>query len=125
MNNTPIDTANRPNFPGPVLPHHRWRVYGMALEMLVWVRDARIRDAKLRDEALRAAKGACLNTAEGAARVTRADKARAFTIARGEVVEACAAMEIAVLIDSARQEDARHVALLADPIVAILTRLIR
>ncbi len=41
-------------------------------------------DAKLRDEALRSAKGMCLNIAEGAGRVTRADKARAFTIARGE-----------------------------------------
>jgi four helix bundle protein len=122
MNNTPIDT-NDTN--GPVLPHHRLRVYGMALEMLVCVRDARIRDAKLRDEALRAAKGACLNIAEGAARVTRADKARAFTIARGEIVEACAALEIAVLLDTAREEDARRVALLADRVVAMLTRLIR
>ena len=41
----------------PVLPHHRLRVYGLALEMLVVVRDAGIRDVKLRDEALRAAKG--------------------------------------------------------------------
>ena len=34
MNNTPIDTPND-NANGPVLPHHRLRVYGMALEMLV------------------------------------------------------------------------------------------
>ena len=109
----------------PVLPHHRLRVYGIAVEMLVCLRDAGIRDAKLRDEALRAAKGACLNVAEGAARVTRADKARAFTIARGEIVEACAAIEIAALLGDARAEDARRVALLADRIVAMLTRLIR
>ena len=124
MNNTPIDTPND-NANRPVLPHHRLRVYGTALEMLVCLRDARIRDVKLRDEALRAAKGACLNIAEGAARVTRADKARAFTIARGEIVEACAALEIAVLLDAARDEDARRVVALADHIVAILTRLIR
>jgi four helix bundle protein len=109
----------------PVLPHHRLRVYGIALEMLVLVRDAGIRDVKLRDEALRAAKGACLNIAEGAARVTRADKARAYTIARGEVVEACAAMEIAALLGAARDEDARGVAVVADRVVAMLTRLIR
>jgi len=117
---------NQPNANDcPVLPHHRLRVYGIAVEMLVLVRDAGIRDAKLRDEALRAAKGACLNIAEGAARVTRPDKARAFTIARGEVVEACAAIEIAALLGDARGEDARRVALLADRIVAMLTRLIR
>src|SRR6185503_15660078 len=70
----------------PCLPHHRLHVFGIAREMLVVVRDAHIRDAKLRDEALRAAKGTCLNIAEGAGRVSRADKARAFTIARGECV---------------------------------------
>jgi four helix bundle protein len=93
--------------------------------MLVAVRDARIGDAKLRDEALRAAKGACLNCAEGAGRVTRADKARAFTIARGEVVEAAAAIEIAALLGAASAADVERVAVLADRAVAMLTRLIR
>lgn len=77
------------------LPHHRLHVYRKALELLAAVRDAQIRDAKLRDEALRAAKGTCLNIAEGAGRVTRADKARAYAIARGECVETVAAAEIA------------------------------
>src|SRR3954451_14039244 len=88
----------------PSLPHHRLHVFGFAREMLVVVRDAHIRDAKLRDEALRAAKGTCLNIAEGAGRVSRADKARAFTIARGECVEA-AAIEIAALLGDASQRD--------------------
>jgi four helix bundle protein len=56
------------------------------------VRAAAIRDARLRDEALRSAKGAALNCAEGAGRVSRPDKARAFAIARGETVEAAAAV---------------------------------
>jgi four helix bundle protein len=107
------------------LPHHRLLAYGVACEMLLAVRDAHIRDAKLRDEALRAAKGTCLNCAEGAGRVTRADKARAFTIARGECVEACAAIEIAALMGDAKLEDAERVALLGDRLVAMLTRLIR
>jgi four helix bundle protein len=109
----------------PILPHQRLHVFGIAREMLVVIRDARIRDAKLRDEALRAAKGACLNIAEGAGRVTRADKARAFTIARGETVECAAAIEIASLLGDARAEDAECVAVLADRVVAMLTRLIR
>ena len=108
----------------PCLPHHRLHVFGLACEMLAAVRDARIRDAKLRDEALRAAKGVCCNCAEGAGRVTRADKARAFTVARGECVEAAAAIEVAALLGDASEEDAQRVAVLADRVVAMLTRLI-
>ena len=107
------------------LPHHRLIVFGFAREMLVAVRDAHIRDAKLRDEALRSAKGMCLNIAEGAGRATRADKARAYTIARGETVECAAALEIAALLGDARAEDAERVAGLASTVIAMLTRLIR
>ena len=55
----------------------------------------------------------------------RADKARAFTVARGECVEAAAAVEMAALIGAVSEEDARRVALLADRAVAMLTGLIR
>jgi hypothetical protein len=51
---------------------------------------------------IRAAKGACLNIAEGAARGSRADKGRAYTIARGEAAEACAAVEVAAQSGEAR-----------------------
>jgi four helix bundle protein len=67
-------------------------------------RGASIRDAKLRDEALRSAKSACLNTAEGAARVTRADKARAFGVARAEGIEAVASVEVAATSGDVRAE---------------------
>ena len=80
---------------GTSLPHHRLFAYKKSLELLAAVRAAQIRDAKLRDEALRAAKGCCLNIAEGAGRVSRGDKARVYAIARGECVEAVAATEIA------------------------------
>ena len=109
----------------PGLPHHRLHGFGVAREMLWAVRDSQIRDAKLRDEALRAAKSVCLNCAEGAGRVTRADKARAFTVARGETVEAAAAVEIAALMGDAKAEDAERVAVLADRVIAMLTRLVR
>ncbi len=74
---------------------------------------------------MRAAQSACLNVAEGAARVTRADKARAFTIARGECVEAAAAAEIAAACGTASQADADRIAVIADKLVGMLTRLIR
>jgi four helix bundle protein len=109
----------------PCLPHHRLIVFGVACEMIAEVHRVRITDAKLRDEALRAVKGMGCNIAEGAGRVTKADKARAFTIARGECVEAAAALEIAALIGAVSQESAQRVARLADRVVAMLTGLIR
>jgi four helix bundle protein len=89
---------------GSLLPHHRLVVYRKALELLAAVRAAQVTDAKLRDEALRAAKSTCLNIAEAAGRVTRADKARAYAIARGECVECVAAVEIAVAASDAIAE---------------------
>ena len=107
------------------LPHHSLQVFHVARELLLAVRDAQIRDAKLRDEATRAAKGALLNIAEGAARSTRPDKARAYTIARGEAAEAAAAVEIAALLGAASTESEAQVVALASRVVAMLTRLIR
>jgi four helix bundle protein len=109
----------------PVLPHHKLIAFAVAKDLLVTVRAAGIRDAKLRDEATRAATGACLNCAEAAGRVTRPDKARALTIARGEAVEAAAAVEIAALCGDASQASALAVARIADRLVALLTAFIR
>lgn len=107
------------------LPHHKLLAYRAAVELLLAVKDAKIRDAKLRDEATRAAKSACLNTAEGAGRVTRPDKARAFAIARGEVLEAAAATEVAAIAGDADQEAAARVVACADRAYALLTGLVR
>jgi len=109
----------------PSLPHHKLVAHEVAREFLVAVREAAIRDATLRDHALRSTKSACLNTAEGAGRVTRADKARAFTIARGETVEAIAAVEIAALAGDSTQAAAERCAHIANRLVALLTGLIR
>src|SRR5580658_5649224 len=104
-----------------MLPHHKLLAFGVAKEMLLAVKAANIRETGLRDQAMRAAKSACLNCAEGAARVTRADKARAFTVARGEAVEAAAAVEIAVLCGTANQADSDRVALIVHRLVGMLT----
>ncbi|NUP07489.1 MAG: four helix bundle protein [Polyangiaceae bacterium] len=107
------------------LPHHKLVAYSVAVELLVAVKAARIRDSKLRDEALRAAKSACLNCAEGAGRVTRPDKARAFAIARGEAVEAIAAVEIAAHVGDASQLAADRCVKLGGRLVALLSGLTR
>ena len=108
-----------------LLPHHRLRAYGVAVQLLQAVRAARIRDRVLRDHALRAAKSACLNCAEGAGRFTRADKARAYTVARGETVVAVAAAETAVMGGDACAEVLPRVLALGNKLYAMLTKLIR
>jgi four helix bundle protein len=107
------------------LPHHKLVAYHVAVELLCAVKAANVRDAKLRDEAMRSAKSTCLNCAEGAGRVTRADKARAFAIARGEAVEAVAAVEIAALSGDASHEAAARCVAIAGRLVALLTGLAR
>ena len=107
------------------LPHHKLKAYGVAVQLLEAVKSARVRDAYLRDHAMRSAKSACLNAAEGAGRVSRADKARAFTIARGEACEAAAAVEVAVAAGDAEAEALGPVNEAANQFVAMMTALIR
>ncbi|MBX3223679.1 MAG: four helix bundle protein [Labilithrix sp.] len=115
-----------PNTARPfVLPHHKLAAYVVAVELLVVVRAAKIRDARLREQALKSAKSACLNCAEGAGRVTRADKARVFAIARGEAVEAVAAVEIAAYAGDAAQQDADACVAVGHRLVGLLNGLIR
>ncbi len=116
---------NHHHLPIPsLLPHHRLRIYGTALELLREVRGARVRDRVLRDQALRAAKSVCLNIAEGAGRVTRADKARSYTVARGELVELIAAIEIAHETSDARAESVPRVLALGCELYAKLSKLV-
>ena len=107
------------------LPHHGLVAYQVACELLVVVKEAHIKDTKLRDQAERAAKSCCLNIAEAAGRVGGADKKRVFAIARGEAVEAVAAVEIAALAGDTSERAAAQCVALADRVVALLTGLSR
>lgn len=107
------------------LPHHRLDAYRLALDVLRIVRDAEIRDGKLRDQALRAAKSAALNIAEANGRTSPADRARVFAIARGEAMEAAAALEIAVLAGDAHPASYAACLPIAGHLFAVLTRLCR
>ena len=108
-----------------VLPQHKLHAYGVARELYDCVCSARIRGAHLRDQAERAAESCVLNVAEGAGRVTRADKARVFAIARAECVEALAAIEIAAARGLANAEAFERAAVVGNRLYAMLTRLIR
>ncbi len=107
------------------LPHHRLVAYQRAVELMMAVKEASIRDTKLRDEATRSSKGACLNIAEGAARFSRADRARAFAIARAEAAEAVAAVEIAAMHGDTTDASAEKCVALGNEVYALLTGLIR
>jgi four helix bundle protein len=109
----------------PLLPHHSLRVYRIAIELLGCVRDANIKDVKLRDQAMRAAKSVALNIAEAAGRVSPADKARVYAIARGEAMEASAALEIASIAGDCTCEAYEACLPHAEALFAILTVLAR
>ena len=111
--------------PASGLPHHKLIAYQRAVQLAVAVRGAALRDAKLRDQATRAVKGACLNIAEAASRTSPADQARVFAIARGEAMEAVAAVEIGALFGDTTQEHAKLCVALGHEVYALLTRLIR
>lgn len=87
------------------LPHHSLLAYQLSLELLRLIHQTPIRDAEQRQQARKSAKSAARNLAEGAGRWSRADKARVYAIARGEVCEACAAVEIAHVVGCANAED--------------------
>jgi four helix bundle protein len=110
--------------PSP-LPHHRLVAYQVAVQLLIAIKAAEIRDTTLRDHALRAAKSAVLNIAESTGRITRADKARVFTIARGESLEAFAALETAGLVGDVDAVHVERCLPLANRLYALLTGLIR
>src|SRR5260370_1639527 len=76
------------------LPHQNLIAYQVARELVVVVREAKVTDSKLRDQALRAATSASLNIAEAVGRVSAADKARIYGIARAEGREPAPAVDL-------------------------------
>ena len=116
---------HKPLNPQARLPHHRLIAYSVTKELLIAVCSAEIGDAELRDQARRAAKGAALNTAEAASRVSPRDRQRVFGIARGEAAEAAAAIEIAFLMGVVSERTHLQVQALATRACALLTGLCR
>ena len=107
------------------LPHHKLIAYQVALELVQLVARIRIGDAQLRAQARKSAASAALNTAEGAARQTLADKSRAYAIALAESCECCAAVEIAGALGACAPCDVRAVQQLGTRLKNLLSRLVR
>ena len=88
------------------LPYEELIAWQVARELLLAVHAAQLTDLKLRDQAMRAAKSAVLNIAEATGRGTLADQKRVYAIARGEMSEAAAALDIALDLGECRAEPA-------------------
>lgn len=116
---------NSPETSSTSLPHHRLIAYQLALSLVKLVGSVRVRDAHLRAQARKSAASAALNTAEGAARQTAADKSRAYAIALAECCEACAAVEIAGALGSCAPLQVAEVVALGVRLKNMLSRLIR
>ena len=106
-------------------PHHKLIAYQLALELVKVVADTRITDAHLRRQARRSAASAALNSAEGAARQTLADKSRAYAIALAECCECCAAVEIAAALGACSAASEQTVLDLGLRLKNVLSRLVR
>ncbi len=107
------------------LPHHRLIAYQLALELVKVVAGIRIGDAQLRQQARKSAASAALNSAEGAARQTLADKSRAYGIALAECCECCAAVEIAAALGACSAENVERVVALGSRLKNVLSWLVR
>jgi four helix bundle protein len=114
-----------PKPPASTLPHHKLIAYQLALELVKLIARTRISDAQLRQQARKSASSCALNTAEGAARQTIADKSRAYAIALAECCESCAAVEIATALGACSEASLGQVLALATRLKDVLSRLVR
>lgn len=114
----------------PVLfPHHKLDAYNVSLEFAVAVRALVERiprgNANLADQLSRASVSTVTNIAEGANRLGAGEKRQKFSIARGEVGEAAACLELASALGLVPVPEAQAAMVLAGRIAAMLTRLIQ
>jgi four helix bundle protein len=107
----------------PSLAHHRLQVWHLALELVQRVHHIRIADADDRQQARKAASSCARNIAEGAARRSRADKARVYAIARGECGETVASVELSGAKGGSALADVQRVVELGSRVSAMLYRL--
>lgn len=112
-----------------VFAHHKLDAYRLALEFAVAVRALIARmprgHAALADQLSRASIATVTNLAEGANRLGTGEKRQKFCIARGEVGEAAACVELAAALGLVPAAEAQAAIALADRIAAMLTRLIQ
>jgi four helix bundle protein len=109
--------------------HQRLDVYRVALELFAGVEDLASRFPRghrdLRDQLRRAAAATVRHIAEGANRAHPGDKAARFLVAKGEVGECDACLEMAAILKLGNLRALRSLQLSADRVAAMLTGLVR
>ena len=112
-----------------VFPHNKLDVHRVAVELAIasWRMAERMPrgSGPIADQLRRAALSTVTNIAEGANRLGTGEKRQKFSIARGEVGEAAAALEVAVALGLVPVADAEAARVLAARVAAMLTQLIR
>lgn len=110
-------------------PHQRLDAYRVARELAAGCVALTKRMprgfAELRDQARRAALSVVRHIAEGAGRSTIADKRARYVIARGEVGELDATLDMALMVEAVARTEAIRLRRLAGRVSAMLTGLIR
>jgi four helix bundle protein len=118
-----MQATSRPEF-----PHHKLDVYRVSTQLAQAARALASQlghsDKRLADQLHRASTAVPLLIAEGANRRTPGQKRQRFTEARGEAAEAASASELAAAFGLVDNDEALAVEVLADRVVAMLTRLI-
>jgi len=109
--------------------HHRLDVYGVALRLFKGVEELAGQlprgYADARDQVRRAASAVVRNIAEAAAREHAGDKANRFSIARGEVAECDAVLEMMLVLGVVDGPEVVRLRRLADRVSAMLLGLVR
>ncbi len=113
----------------PVFRHNKLQVHGVALQFsaAAWKLAEQLpRGAgPIAEQLRRAAVSTVTNIAEGANRTGAGEKRLKFSIARGEVGEAAAALELGVALGLLPAADTEAARVLASRVSAMLTQLIR
>ncbi len=110
-----------------VLDHERLDVYVIALDFLVFANDVieglpRGR-SHLADQLTRASTSIVLNLAEGAGKVSRADKRRYYLTARGSATESAALLDVCLRVKLIGEADYRMGKAMIVRVVSMLIKL--
>ncbi len=112
-----------------VFPHNNLEVHQVALEFSVaaWKLAEQVPrgGGPVAEQLRRASVSTVTNIAEGANRAGAGEKRQKFSIARGEVGEAAAALELGVALGLVPAAEAEAARVLAGRVGAMLTQLIR
>lgn len=110
-----------------VLDHERLDVYGIALDFLVFangvIQSLPRGRSHLADQFMRASTSVVLNLAEGAGKLSRADKRRYYLTARGSATESAALLDVCLRLQLIGEAEHRRGKAMIVRVVSMLIKL--